>query len=454
MSFYILFYALDGVIICVDSPSYIRQYIFREPIYPSYLALMRVLFGTSEDIYLSYAVLFQCILTGVCTFCFVRFIERRFSLSLFHTLVVTFICLGVSLICRFLAGRGSMYSNCILTESICIPLFLLFTRFVTEYLIDGKKKALIFALIVSLILISTRKQMLITLILLAFAIIYVRVTRFKSEGHIVKKLIRGAVTSLGLIFIVLAANKGIEYIYSYSLRDQVSSHFNDNRFLTTVAFYTAEREDASLIGDTELEELFLEIYDLCDAESSMMHSAEGGILERADHFADHYDMIQIDHMWPIFEEFAGNKLNDPDPVTRETYVDEISNKIAMSILPKRIPRMIAVFACNMAKGLCNTIAKSGTLFVPFVIIIYLAFIFAIILLKHKNKNESGAYDPEIIFGTYALLSVMVNVITVSLLIFPQVRYTIYNMPVFYTALWILIVKIKENLYGKKETSAD
>ncbi len=450
IAFYLFFYAIDGVIICVDSPSYIRQYIFREPVYPSYLALMRMIFGPSEDIYLSYAVFFQCLLTGFSTYIFIRFIGNRFKLKFWETGFITLICLGVSLICRFLAGRGSMYSNCIMTESICIPLFLLFTRFITEYLLDHKRKALIWALAVSLILVSTRKQMFITLILIPCVIIYVCIK--KGNASFIKNLLRGSLTSLVLVCLILKSNKGIEYIYSYSLREQVSSHFNDNRFLTTVIFYTAERDDASLIDDPDLRSLFLDIYDLCDDEGSMMHSAKGGPLARADHFADHYDMIQIDHMWPIFEYYASDKLNDPDPVIRESYVDEISRKIAMSILPKRIPRMDLVLGCNVAKGLCNTVAKSGIVFVPFVIIIYLIYIWAMVFLKKKAENRAA--DPEIMFGSYSLLSVLINVLTVSVVIFPQVRYTIYNMPVFYTALFVMIIKVKEELYGKKENSVD
>ena len=47
--FYLIFALVDGPVICVDSQSYISMDITREPLYPAFLALLRMVPGATAD---------------------------------------------------------------------------------------------------------------------------------------------------------------------------------------------------------------------------------------------------------------------------------------------------------------------------------------------------------------------------------------------------------------------
>ena len=70
--FYLIFALVDGPVICVDSQSYISMDITREPLYPAFLALLRMVPGATADFagipaYLYLAVYIQSIVWGFAT---------------------------------------------------------------------------------------------------------------------------------------------------------------------------------------------------------------------------------------------------------------------------------------------------------------------------------------------------------------------------------------------------
>ncbi len=126
LSFYLFFAVYDGVVICVDSPSYINMHLSREPLYPAFLAVLRYIFTAENDFYLVIAVFLQSILAALAAFMLTDFLRREQKLSFCVSCIVMAVPLAVSLLCRFAAKRGSMYSNSILTEGIACSLFLIF----------------------------------------------------------------------------------------------------------------------------------------------------------------------------------------------------------------------------------------------------------------------------------------------------------------------------------------
>ena len=151
--FYLFFAVWDGALLSPDSQGYINMEMQREPFYPIFLALQRLLFGRLGESWLFLAVLIQSVLTAVATWSLVNYLHKEMQLKGILSGMLAAICLAVSLLCRFGARRGAMYSNSIETEGICIPLFLLFFRYLLEYTLHQRKKALLFAGIVSFILI-------------------------------------------------------------------------------------------------------------------------------------------------------------------------------------------------------------------------------------------------------------------------------------------------------------
>ena len=423
VAFYVAFAIIDGAVICVDSPGYIEMSISREPLYPLYLAFFRLIFGSTGDTYLLVAAIGQCLLAGLCTWSLIDFATKRAKLKPVFEILFLIICISVSLLCRFVAKRGSMYNTCILTESICIPLIMLFSRYILSYCAEKKNKDLVISVILSLIMILTRKQMLITVVLVIAAIIYVNLLSLRT-------LILIVVCSLA----IMGGNKVLDYTYNYAVHGGAFAHFNDNRFLTTVVFYVAEREDGERINEEGLRRLYYDIYDTCDSENSMLHSAEGSVYDRNNHFVDHYDMIQIDHMLPLIREHVDETYGQLNSSEREAKVDEISNSLAWALIPTVWPKMMGLFARNFLYGIVNTVGKATMkIMYPYAIVVFLGYVALLCINIKRNKNNFVN-----IFAGFTLMAILLNITGVAATIFCQVRYMIYMMPLFYIGLVLLL----------------
>lgn len=211
LAFYLFFACFDGVVICVDSPGYLEMNLTREPVYPLFLAFFRLLFGgVSADGYLKIAVLFQSVLAAVAAWSLAAFFDRELRVSKAVSLLILLIPLAVSLLCRFAARRGSMYSNSILTEGLTISGYLLFFRFLLAYVYQYKKRYLFVCALLSFLMISTRKQMAVTLILLGVGILYVSFCEKNGK--------RGMLTALVCSFAILICSMCLDTCYNYVLR--------------------------------------------------------------------------------------------------------------------------------------------------------------------------------------------------------------------------------------------
>ena len=431
MLFYLFFAFYDGTVICVDSPSYINMEISREPLYPILLLIFRQVFATSGDNYLLGVVIFQSILAAYATFSLTWFLSKQLKLSKAISLVILMIPLMTSLLCRFVAKRSSMYSNSILTEGIAISLFLIFSRYLLDYCMQGKKKALFMAVFISFLLISTRKQMVITVLLVTLGIIW----RSINE----KTVKRGFFILLVCILGIGAGNYLLDCSYNYCVRGSFSRHANDNRFFNTVVIYAAEKEDSDSIKKSDTRELFEQIYDICDEGGYLMHSAGKGWYERSSHFGEYYDCIQIDTLWPTMEQYVREHY-EGDNAYLEKVVDDYNAQIIVALTPKVLPRLVRIFADNVLAGLVTTVAKKTPILVWYSMLVYILYV--ILLIIHAKKR---GLDNATILAVYTMLTIIINVGVVSTTIFCQTRYMIYNMPLFYISLLVLLVERKNKV---------
>lgn len=201
-----------------------------------------------------------------------------------------------------------------------------------------------------------------------------------------------------------------------------------------MVFYTAEKEDFQHIKDENLRILSEEIYDICDSAGYVKHSAGKGWYNRVTHFGDYYDCIQIDTMWPAIERYVNDHYTG-DSVTLEKQVDAVTNEIIGAVLPHVWNRVLATFADNFLSGLITTVAQRRPILILYTIFIY--FIYMALLLIQITKKK---FSPILLFSILTLFSIVINVSIVSAVIFCQTRYTIYNMPLFYISLFLLILQ--------------
>lgn len=438
-AFYLFFAFFDGVVICVDSPSYIEMSIGREFFYPALLAVFRMVFGEQ---YLLGVVVLQSLLTACVTWNVTVYFKRQFSLNNILTSLIAFVFVAVSLLNRFVAGRGSMYSNSIMTEGITIPLFLWFFRYLYEYLITSKKGILTKAVVITGILIATRKQMYVALALLVIVVFYVYFTKNTENKKPnlkigLKALFRAGMLGVSLILSVML----LEHSYNYIVRGKFVGHSSDSRFVLTMVMYTSEAEYAEKLPD-ELQPLFLDIYEKCDEQGYLMHSVGEGWYNNVVHFGDYYDLIQINTMQPAIMDYA-EKFSE-NGTERALFTDEITNVMISSLLPTTAPRIARVLFNNFLSGLITTVAQRNHILIWYSVVAYLGYIG----LMLYYRKLAGKNDTVVNLCLLTLLSIVINVGLVSAVIFCQTRYTIYNMPLFYISGIILLWNLYKKNAGK------
>ena len=432
--FYLFFAFLDGPYLSPDSETYIAMSLHREPLYSLFLALMRALFGPDREKYLMGAIIIQSLLTAVAAWSIPAFLYKKLSLPKPVAFLLLMMPFGVSLLCRFGAGRRAMYSTSIESEALALPLFLLFFRFLAAYVMEARSrlKNLCSAAIFCILLISIRKQMYAALLIL-LTVIFVEMLRSKCWK---KGLLSLAVSALT----ILLAVTGLDLSYNTVLRGETVRHSGDSRFLLTMIFYTAERDYGEKIDDANIRKLFYDIYDTCDEAGYLKHSAPNGWLPRVNHFGDHYDHIQIDTLRPGVTDYVA--ANEPGTETEmAARVDDIMQTMTGSLLLSCLPSMIGCFFDNVLSGLVTTVSMRTFLLSIAALILYAGYLalcaLCIVRSKRRCTSENGVCTkkkarPEVVhFSLLVLLCIIVNVAVVSAVIFCQSRYTIYNMPLFY-----------------------
>ena len=429
--FYLFFAAYDGFAIAPDSPTYISMTLYREPVYCIFLAILRTLFEligvAHSEFYLTVAVYIQSLLAAYAIWCLAEYLRKEFILTYLQTGVVVLIPMIISLICRS-SEKISMYPTSILTEGITCSLFLVYTRYLLEYLYKNSRKSLIASTVLSFILISTRKQMCITVILLAIVVCWIYFLQ--------KRIKNGILIALLCVCCILCSNWTLETVYNYFVHGEIETHSGDNRFLATVAIYTSERSYGEEIEDDEAQELFYMIYDECNTNGYLKNSAGKGLNSRVHHFHDNYDNVQLVTMWSMIREHVYANYKG-DKVYLEKKVDEITRQITKGLLPNAWKDMIGCSIETFLSGIVVTavgIPEEMYLVLLSPIVYLLYFLLFVTHVKNEGMTKLSY------LAVCVILFIVINVAVISMVIFCSPRYTIYNTPLLYIALWILIVK--------------
>ncbi len=434
-AFYIFFWLFDGVVWCVDSDSYVIMHDCREPLYPTFLAVLRGIFGVTDaenawnNTYMSVAVLLQSLLAGAATFSLAHYLYTRLKLNKIVGIIIMFIPLFTSLLNRFVASRGSMYSNSILTEGIAISLYLLFIRYCIAYILDKDRRSYIICIVISILGILTRKQMYIMLILLIGSVIYVQ------ASSATKAVLGVFLTSV----IILAMLNVVDNVYNKVAHGSFHTHTEDNRFLSTMAFYTAKGEYAEYIPE-EYRDVFLEIYDICDNNEWTYTYAPDNWYDATSHFGDNYDHIQLDTMELILTHHVDDW--DMGDMTYTEKLDIVRDEYNKALIPHEIGALGHVVFNNILEGFVNTIAQKRKILCIYSVMAYLAYIILLVLMRKKSVPDNR--DASVI-SIFILTALILNVLIVSALIFPQTRYTIYNMPLFYISMIIMASELLRSI---------
>ena len=495
--FYLFFFFLDGAVLHADSHSYLYMDISREPVYPLFLAALRGLFG--EESFLSAASFLQNLVNAACSAYLAIVLIREFfgpAGDLFSSSdkaketgtavpgeterkpektqsgsgsgpdrrnpsrliwegLILLILMAPSLLTRFAARRGSTFSCSIMTESLTIPLWLLAFAFFLEILLGRGKKKVLFAALTVILLIGIRKQMLVMIPLFFLVLAY---AYWLPSRSIKRALFCIALPAACFLCVALS-----ERVYNYALHGLTLGHTDSNNTIFTIMIYASEPGDEKYLGEAGLDMasyaamgdegigryLTLTEEMLADPQLYSYGELYGDLILQADrehltltyaagdqeHFSESYDAIAIGMSQPVIEEWLNERGVEGKEATA-VLADVVRGEILKKVFPKKLPRILQVYVNSFAHGMCLTVARGGRIFEIYSLFAYAAFALLIVLAFVRWPDS-----PAGVFGGLVAFGILGNVALTTLVIFCQTRYMIYNMPLFYLALALLLREV-------------
>ena len=598
--FYVGFALVDGPVWARDSASYTGMTIGREPVYPLFLAFFRMIFGEEAGrnglpAYLFPVVIVQSLVNAYAVWVLVKAVlngvggesegtgtvthssgEERVTVPVPLTHLPLAALAGdfhliVALLNRFAAGRGSMYSEAILTESLAMPLYLIFVVRLWETYsknlpLEGaqgpgdlgsartgaerrqgnrlrwRRCHTIRLAILAFLLIGLRKQMAVVLLLWGVVAVVDcfrkcikgtgesegtgTMTHFSgdkgdgSECHrpgsetaapTKRKVTFRTVpfvtfpTIISIILVLLAGN-GFERAYNAAVHDRAVPHTGNGKGLMCTLLYSADPDEDTVFFQNcqtgGLCELFTDILASCDdmgilkknldegsaryyisADGQQVEGAAfentGSWLDLGEHYAASYDIIGYEVCDPMIAEYlAARGFTGVDV---EIAYDTIASEFNRVLMKQKKGDLIRVFCVNFIKGLVATNARIHPALVPVSLVLYVVYVVMYVLLWrgdkgdgsecHRPHSETAAptkrkvtfrtvpfvtsnRNESLRFAEITFLAILINTGVVGLMIFPQPRYMIYNMGLFYTALAMMAFMLYSKVWITKKRTKE
>lgn len=432
-AFYLGLFFVYGVALCDDSNGYIRMISAREPVYPLYLAFFRKIVGLKH--YLSVAVFFQNILMIYAVYSLIKYLMLRYKLRPYMGYLFVAINVGVSALNQFIALRGAAYSNSIETEALAIPLWLIFFRLLFKFIDTNRSKYIWQMALLTGLMMDIRKQMAIGFVLM-FAVTFIV---FIGRKHYLRKLL---VTVVAIVISFLLAGL-VTRVYNYCLRGTYASNTRDMNLVLTTSLYIADPEDEKLIEDKASREVFMKTMEILDKEEIIYNYAGSSLSELNAHYVKSFDKITIDTTANLFIDFAVDN-GFSQGMEAEAEADRMSKVIVKSLFMDNLGKYAKVYMSSMYDGLINTVAKRHPLLDIYAMLAFLAYIGLGIACFIKKRTRTIAYVAIAVF-----FGIMINVGSTAAFIFCQTRYMIYNMPLFYMVILIMLYGL---IYRKEDFS--
>ncbi|MDO4284186.1 MAG: hypothetical protein Q4C60_02520 [Eubacteriales bacterium] len=442
--FYLWLPVMDGYVWCKDSLSYTTMDISREPLYPTFLALLRALpFPWGEDGYLYAAVVLQSLLAaytawrlGLAAARIAGGVQKDPCSGRARLVSRMMMAAGAAsqwmivILTRFIAQRGSSYQESIMTEGLGLSLYVLFLLQLWRWHEEGKKRNLLLTVCMLVILISLRKQLLVAGVLFALA-------AFVLDG-LVRRAWRRFLYQMLAIILVMASVAGLDCAYNAAVRGVWMQHTGNSMGALCTLLYISDEEDAARIEDETLREEFTAIWQEADRQGLLM--ADAG--ENPDwvmlttHYADSYDAIGYGILHPVLLERID--AEDPSRSDPERYqrLDEQEMEMRNALLTAHPDRFFKLWVGNLRKGLVNSVARENTILNWCALGLYAVYLgLSFYLLRFRRER---AVRSVLLFAGLVLGGIVLNCVVVGAVIFPQPRYMIYSMGLFYTALALLL----------------
>lgn len=429
--FFLVFFAVYGVGIYNDSEQYISMHIHREPLYPLFLALFRMIAGADAGLIL--AVIAQNILAACSIFLLIEYLRKRFSLNVLEELVLLVLEIMPHLVTRYVSSYGIFLENSIMSEALCIPLFQIFVLFTLRMIYEERKTDMLWSLLTAWLLSMTRGQMMTTILVWLVVVALLMVIRKQYKKLLIPVV--AVVCAFGLRSLAV-------HTYNYF----ITGYFMGNTYgqintLTNV-FYACDEEDGGVFEEGSPERGFFERF-YAEADTMGANYKYGGstFRERTEHLEEYHDRLKFDVLEAGFSAYYwANWTNSYYEMS--SLSDDMAGKMLGKLFPVCFGQWLYDYVLLCTYGFVRSIAVVHPLINWIALLIYAAAAgLTIWQIRHERKNSSVW-----IMGV-ALLFIAANVCATSMTIMCLSRYMIYGFSLFYIALFLS----GREVFGKRKS---
>ena len=448
LGIYLAYYAYAGYQTHADSDQYIVMHIRRDPLYPLWLAALRVIFRGSEA-YLFAAGLLQCIINALVNVHFAMRIVRLLQGGVLMEIWALALVFFPQFITRMLSVTRVYLAGDIMSESFSYPLFLLILLSLTA-VVTGEGKSVLrekdtwlsFAEIFAMSML--RGQLLALIIVWIIAVCF----RIVRDLHADKKkmLTQAAIAVLALI-LFFPVRTVLLKSYTYAVRGRYETHPNIDNLALSHVLFVSDREDAEAVPDERafdtapeytLREYFLMMYDKMESLGMNHRYAEGSVYE----YISFMELCNDPLKFTVTEDVVFQTLSPLGYAyeTMDFMENHVSGEIRKALLPAVFPRWLFAYVCLVFRGLIRSIGvMHPQLWVVF-FAIELGALFLCVYAWIKRRATAQANAMALVLLTMAGMATSISLVHICL-----ERYMFYLFPVFY----VVIAQLVMALYREK-----
>lgn len=427
----------NGPLFEADSESYITMNTSREPLYPLFLALFRVIFGTK--IYLWVVCIVQCILAGITIYYLTKLLLEKFNIRFGWGYLIAFMLTVPYWIDTIWYLPMGIRTNRILTEGIVISIFYLYLAFLLKAIWDKSFTALAVAMACVFLMVSSRTHMFITVVPLLIAIF---VCMYRTEW---KQRIKVIVSFVLMLVLILGLQKG----YNSVITENTQSYPMNKLTVLTNFLFVADEDDAERFENPDLKKFFIVVLDRIKEDGAGASEAQG-LVATAEQLHKYHDHIKYQIMNEVYREYTeciGSFEGKNATLTHEEIITGLYDELMFA----NMGEWLYVCTATAYKGFIKSIFIASNGIIAFsTIFSVLAYMTAILLSIYLLKRKE--YSAPIFMGV-VLIFIGVNVVGVALTIFDIIRYYIYSIGIFYVAGFCLLSRIPatQRFICKKKT---
>lgn len=423
--------AIFGVQINNDSEQYITMHIHRDPGYCFFLWIFQ---SISSEYGLLLAVIVQTVLSMWCTADFVNYIAECFKLKIFSVIVVLGAALMPHIITPLFSASHLVISVGILSEAICLPLFLLFVKELHKACMTGEKRAVYGSLIISLILSLIRAQVTAAVLIWLFVLVL---------RSIIRKQYKKIVVLLLAVCLCFGARAVITKTYHYAFHGYfMNTTYGPVNILTNV-LYSADREQGESIEDDEIRELFYMHYDAMDEREYNYKYAGEGLVDRASYLESVHDGLKFEVCEAGFKEYLLQQGVD-DYTLQNLAADEYASKMISEIFGGCFARWFPTYLVLGIRGAIRNVAIVHPVLSIYALLMGSVATGMCVSFIQGDKNSKEAW-----LMLIALLTIAGISFSTALTIMCLSRYMVYGFAGFYTAAYLMLIasikKYKKNV---------